>query len=77
MSEGMVGEVDWNVLACFVSLFVSSMGFFGRLQWVCSLTESMAGDQRDGGKGKVCYGCQQREETGAVGGRVGIGLVEF
>jgi hypothetical protein len=39
---------------------------------VTALTESVAGDQSDGRKRKVHYGCQQREEAGAVGGRVRV-----
>jgi hypothetical protein len=42
------------------------------LKLVTALTESVAGDQSDGRKRKVHYGCQQREEAGAVGGRVRV-----
>lgn len=43
----------------------------------CRLTKSVAGDQRNGWEWEIRDCCEQREETGAVGSRVGVRFIQF
>lgn len=70
---GLLGRTTDLVSSCLRSLLQSAHVTF--LSVV--LTKSVASDKRNGREWEIGDGREQREESGAVGSRVGVRLVQF